>query len=63
MEGEEETVILYPYCGNLSKFRVGDDGHSFIDLDSEDEEKLREILSQYADIQGGIWDWSGIEGQ
>lgn len=61
LEYNDEIVNLYPYCGNASTMRVGDDGATYIELDSEQQGAFEEIIGKYTDIKGGIREWEEYE--
>lgn len=56
----EEVINYYPYCGDVSTIRVGDEGYEFIWLEDEDAENLNSILNKYNQGREGIWDWSEV---
>ena len=62
---ESGIVNLYPYCGDLETIRVGDSGTKFIDLDSNDKEKIELIIDKYVSEskKDGIWDWTKVSGK
>ena len=59
LKGGNDIVYLYPYVEDISTFRVGHDGDSYIWLDAEKEEKINEILENYIDFYTyeGIYEW------
>lgn len=61
MDTEKEFVNFYPYCGNTSTIRVGDEGYEFVWLDGENAENLQIILDKYNCGREGIWDWSNVK--
>lgn len=60
-ESEEETLRLYPYCGNFDKIRIGEKGHRYYSFsgESENAEKLEEVLGEYCNLSAyqGIYEW------
>jgi len=56
----EEEINYYPYCGDVSTIRVGEEGYDFIWLEDEEAEKLKTILDKYNSGREGIWDWSKV---
>lgn len=60
LEHEKEDKILYPYCGNGTKLRVGERGNNYIDISDEDKDILEKIIGAYIEIKGGVYEWSDI---
>jgi len=61
MDTGKKLINFYPYCGNASTIRVGDEGYDFIWLDDENTENLQIILDKYNSGREGIWDWSEVK--
>lgn len=60
-ESEKRILHLYPYCGNLDKIRVGEEGDRYYSFEGEPEkvDKLTDILSQYRNLKEyqGVYEW------
>lgn len=55
VEINDEYINLYPYCGQLSRLRIGEEGSNYIKLNEDAVEELNDIIEQYITIKTGIY--------
>ena len=57
----KKIMHLYPYCGNLERIRVGEDGDNYYIFEHEQKkaDKLRNTLNKYCNLKEyqGIYEW------
>lgn len=60
IETEKERINLYSYCGGTAWYKVGEEGNIYLNLNSEEEKVVGNILKRYVKScnREGIWDWN-----
>lgn len=59
----DNSIYLYPYCGNVSTVRVNHHGSKLIDFNDKEAEEIEQIIEKYINTAqySGDYDWDKVQ--